>query len=524
MKPKKHYTTPYDIVPYESNPYEKTHPENLFTIGRIFGLTPPDYKNARVLEIGCASGGNLIPMACNLPDSEFTGIDFSAGQIETANNFVCDLEIKNISLKHLSITDIDHHFPEFDYIIAHGIYSWVSKDVQEKILAVCRDHMAPNGIALISYNTLPGWNMVKSIRELMLYHVKGFNDPEERANQARSILKFIIEGLGDADTPYAAFLKSEMELLAMQHNSYLLHDHLEETNDPIYFNEFIKSAQANDLDYLADTDMSTMYLPNMPEIVSAHLKEITDIVRAEQYMDFIRNRRFRSTMLCHKDLEIKRQLCVDDINKFYVSSCLKPDKPVEQDDLERGASLRFSSDYMNILVKDKFSKLAMLILSEQKGKPAAYNDIIDETISRSGLKRREIPIKKLNEKLDFLRLSFAGIINIHSSGGDYITTVTDSPRTTKLICYQARQGVSVANQRHQQVKVNIFEKVLVQYLDGHNCMDIIVENMCSHVERGEIRLFTGEQEILDSQLILKQVRSLTAATLDKFAENAMLTG
>jgi len=126
--------------------------------------------------------------------------------------------------------------------------------------------------------------------------------------------------------------------------------------------------------------------------------------------------------------------------------------------------------------------------------------------------------------LIFLRLSFTGIINIHSSMGAYITLVTDSPRTTKLIRYQARQGISVTNQRHQQVKVNIFEKILAQYLDGHNCMDIIVENICNHVERGEIKLFIGEQEILDSELILKQVRSLTAATLDKFAENAMLTG
>ena len=135
-------------------------------------MTPPKIETSRVLELGCASGGNLIPHAVNYPKGQYVGVDLSKTQIDSGLEQVKSLGLKNIELKCCSITDIDESFGKFDYIICHGVISWVPDFVRDKIFEISSKNLSKNGIAYISYNTLPGWNMVRSIRDMMLYHAK----------------------------------------------------------------------------------------------------------------------------------------------------------------------------------------------------------------------------------------------------------------------------------------------------------------------------------------------------------------
>ena len=127
-----------------------------------------------MLELGCASGDNLIPMALGLPNARFVGIDLSARQIEQGQRQVSALGLANIELRQYNIADVDASWGKFDYIICHGIYSWVPAPVRERLLAICRDNLAPNGVAYVSYNTLPGWHMRGMIRDMMIYHSAAF--------------------------------------------------------------------------------------------------------------------------------------------------------------------------------------------------------------------------------------------------------------------------------------------------------------------------------------------------------------
>src|SRR5215472_8789271 len=177
---------PYDLVPYESYPFPRSHIRHLHAIGRLFALTPPAPDGCRVLELGGASGGNLIPVAIDHPGSHFLGIDLSARQIEAGQRQIADLGLKNIELRTGSIVDIDAGIGAFDYIIAHGVFSWVPPAVREKLLAVCRDCLAPQGIALVSHNTLPGWSPWQSLRETIRHHSRHITDPLETARAACS--------------------------------------------------------------------------------------------------------------------------------------------------------------------------------------------------------------------------------------------------------------------------------------------------------------------------------------------------
>src|SRR5690349_11473960 len=96
--------TSYDEIPYDSKPLYSTHPDCLATAGRLRGLTPAPASNCRVLELGCGTGGNLIPMAHSLPGSKFVGIDLSGRQIAAGQGLCRRLDLTNIDLRETSIT------------------------------------------------------------------------------------------------------------------------------------------------------------------------------------------------------------------------------------------------------------------------------------------------------------------------------------------------------------------------------------------------------------------------------------
>lgn len=153
----------YTEVPYHSQAYSNSHPDRLATLGRIFNLSPASVENCRVLELGCASGGNIIPMAYYLPESEFVGIELNEGHVELAKKAASDLAVKNIQIRQGNILEADISLGIFDYIICHGVFSWVPESVQNKILSIASENLAENGIAYISFNTYPGWHMREMI-------------------------------------------------------------------------------------------------------------------------------------------------------------------------------------------------------------------------------------------------------------------------------------------------------------------------------------------------------------------------
>ncbi len=162
----------YDELPYESTPFTETHPENLAVLGRLFGLQTPEPAHCRLLELGCASGGNLIPLAWRLPQAHFLGLELSRRQVEDGQALARSLALENIEIRHQDILSAGTELGEFDYIIAHGIFSWVPEKVRDKILPICSRHLSPSGLAYINYNTLPGWRMRGMVRDMLRFHTR----------------------------------------------------------------------------------------------------------------------------------------------------------------------------------------------------------------------------------------------------------------------------------------------------------------------------------------------------------------
>lgn len=146
----------YDETPYPGRAYAHPHPDYMAVLATLLGLNPPPVACCRVLEIGCASGANLIPMALSLPGASFIGIDISPRQIAEGQRTIDALGLTNITLLVRDLQEVGDELGQFDYIIAHGVYSWAPAPVRDRLMALTKRCLAPNGIAYISYNTYPG--------------------------------------------------------------------------------------------------------------------------------------------------------------------------------------------------------------------------------------------------------------------------------------------------------------------------------------------------------------------------------
>jgi SAM-dependent methyltransferase len=296
----------YDDVPYQSNAFGQSQPARLAGVARLFGLNPPAIENARVLELGCASGGNLIPLAHHFPQARFVGVDLSGRQIAEGRRLIAKLGLDNIEMRHAGIESLTPADGTFDYIICHGIYSWVPAPVRDAILRVCDENLADDGVAFVSYNALPGWHFVQPVRDMMLYWTADIADPREKVKAALALL----DGMkGIAENVTSGILNRELDSLSSAEVSYILHDHLEQTNTPCYLKDFVAHAQRHGLAYLSDVAFAGGNPINITPLMTAHVQQRagTDVVRAEQYLDFLRGRRFRESLLVKES----RAACID---------------------------------------------------------------------------------------------------------------------------------------------------------------------------------------------------------------------
>ena len=291
----------YDNTPYTSNSFPQSAPGKLAAIAHLFGLPAPGVAHARVLEIGCAAGGNLLPFAAAHPRARVVGIDLSQVQIDEGRAQARAVGVDNLELLAGDVARVDlTALGEFDFVIAHGVYSWVPPEVQDALLAAVRSTLAPDGIAYVSYNTYPGWKSKETLRDAMLLASGAQTTPQDKAREARAMADFL-EAAAPADSVLAKVVAVAKDHALGFADSYLLHDELATFNAPCYFYEMVGRAGAHGLTYLAEAHLETMFPGNFgPEV-----KEFLDAkcggvqVLVEQYLDFVLNRMFRETLLVH---------------------------------------------------------------------------------------------------------------------------------------------------------------------------------------------------------------------------------
>ena len=509
----------YDSFPYESFPFPLSHPERLSVLAALFGLQTATLEQCRVLELGCAAGGNLIPMALRMPKSQFFGIDLSGKQVEQANQTIKDLKLKNIKIEQKDILDLGGKIRKFDYIICHGVYSWVPEDVQKKILQICKQYLNSNGVAYISYNTYPGWHMRESVRNMMRFHTAGFDKAQDKVNQSRALLRFLVESINTENNAYGQYLKSELDVLSRNSDAYLLHEHLERNNSPVYFHEFCQSADQQGLQYLGESEFHSMLASNFPPKVASTLQQVgQNIVQQEQYMDFLRNRTFRSTLLCHKEIELNRNIDASLLKGMYVSAM--PMRVLEhRENAEPGSGDYLTQSGIKVSIGSGMTAAVHDILSRQWPKNMPFDELVKsaaEQVKPEGEGHADLLAA------DLLKLYTARAIELHRQPSDFVLDVSDKPAVSPLVRLQAATGNAVTNMRHELARVNEPTRLLLGLLDGKSTQADILDKMLAMVGKGDLVLREGETEITDKDKQQEYARQFMVRILAELGKRALL--
>jgi len=433
---------PFNQVAYPAYPRKETHPDRLAAIGTLLGMHPAPAASCRMLEIGCSNGGNLLPMAYALPGSRFLGIDLAETAIEEGRAMAAGLGLENIAFEAADLRNIGARHGEFDYIAAHGVYSWIPPDIRDSLLAVCRERLAPEGICFISYNTLPGGYIRQMMRDMLLYHVRDIDEPERRIEQARWFLQFLLENKSVSAT-LSGLLESEARTLLKRDDSTLFHDDLAPVDHFVYFRDFAAHAQRHGLQFLGEAE-TAKFLAELADPGNVLRWLDGGVTEREQYIDFLRLNRFRQTLLCHEGIALDRNLDAARMERFLFSA---PARPLDENQVEGYHGAR-------VTLTHEAARRVTAALGEAYPAPVAFAKLLPCAGERSAL-----------ESILY-GLTIGGFAEIHVHAFPFQETVTDKPAASRLARHQALWSPYVTNLCHNPVQLDQAARNLLGLLDG----------------------------------------------------------
>ena len=443
----------YDAVDYDAAAYPATHPDRLATLATLLGVDAPALSTCRVLEIGCADGSNIIPIAAAWPGAKFVGCDLAPRPLEHGRRLAHDLGLANVTLLHADVRALPADLGPFDYIIAQGFYSWVPPDVRDALLALISAQLSPTGVAFVSYNALPGSRIRQIAWDALHFHTDCIDDPRERLAAARALLRVLAEPQQThwkADGP----LRSGFAELVARNDSALLHDDLAQPNDAFYFHEFEAHARRHGLAYLGDAEPHFIggggLSPAMRQLAAQY-----DRLTAEQYFDFARLCRFRQSLLTKAPSVSNFQFVTSRIASMHAvaaPSLIRLMAEAVQQGKPR-ASLLFNRG-------EPLAQQLLLWLADLAPRTVSFADVV-------AWRARQLLGSASPADALLAGLYQGGVVDLYSQPAAITTEPSERPVASPVARAMARTRTRVVNLRHEMVHIDdTIALRLLSLLDG----------------------------------------------------------
>ncbi|MFG1932854.1 methyltransferase regulatory domain-containing protein [Mycobacterium sp. NPDC048908] len=476
----------YDATPYTSNSFPQSAPGSLAAVACLFGLETPDVATARVLEIGCAGGGNLYPFAAAHPHARVVGIDLSQKQIDQGTMRAQSLGLGNLELLCSDIANVElEALGQFDFIIAHGVYSWVPPEVQDALLAAIRRLLAPLGVAYLSYNVYPGWKSKEILRDAMLLASGGSTSPEQKVREARRMIDFLQESTS-ADSALARIIADSKAHALGFADSFLLHDELETFNAPCYFYEMLGRAGAHGMVFLAEARPEAMVPANYGPKVADYLLEKCGGVQVlvEQYLDFVADRTFRETLFVHAERaqQIRYNPDQSRFRRFHIAVSAPPVDGETR--LDHSRQEFDQGDGATLFTNDPGVKAALDALTARWPWTLSRQDLVDAVHNRllsAGLN----PSDSIPDLVDNLM----GVLILQGQGRCRLEPVSPEPVSGNLrLDETARRMAELTSNDHEASTFNLWhesqvlsplDRLALPLLDGTRDRDALLTTLAA---------------------------------------------
>ena len=462
----------YDAVAYAAQANALSHPRHLATVATLFGLAPAPVATARVLEVGCSNGANLLPMAAALPDARFVGCDLSRHAIAEARRGAAELGLANVTLHERDLATLAEDPDEYDYIIAHGVYSWVPPGVRDALFALAARRLARNGVLFVSYNVYPGCHVRQAAWEMLHHHVDAIAEPRAKLDAARALAAVLAEP-GVTQTGTDALLRQELRRLSTQTDSALFHDDLAVPNDPVYFHAFAAHLARHGLAFVAEAKLSMMTAAGLAPGVQA-LVSGRDRIEREQYLDFARMRRFRQSLASRADAP-----AADDGHAARVAG------------MHAAASMSLVRAHAegkaiaDPAAQDHDVRAARRLLQFLVGAAPRIVPVAEVAAWQRAHARDDVGVARPVEEL-LLDACFAGSVDLYVHPPAFAAAPAEKPCASPVVRWQAARQPAVTNLRHETLQIgDPFALRLLVLLDGTRTQAALAEAMAPGLPAAE---------------------------------------
>lgn len=426
----------YDSVPYPSFVFPQTHPDRLATLASFYELSSPDVKKSRTLELGCGDGTNLLAHAYAIPSAQFVGIDLSTVHIDVANSSKKKLNMHNIEFVQADVTQLSSSdLGKFDFIIAHGLFSWVPDLVRDHIIRIYRECLTENGVGYISYNALPGCHIRQISNGIMKYASRNIASPIDKVNEGKSAINFIGKA-AVADSVYQNMLVLELQQISERTESNVFHDDIAEFNRPFYFHEFNDLISENELRYICEAEPTHATEKELSAETKGMLHKLTDDpIEREQYRDFVVGRRFRSSLICHRS---NRKNLEDSLfNEMLIATQLETD--ASESMLHDESPVVFTSPKaIKITLNHPITKVALATIKSNWPRAIGFSDLLNQSEAVIGKPSTAAELEMLRSYLTQLYLS--GLVKLHRYQADFVVKVSEQPTASVFARFQIERG------------------------------------------------------------------------------------
>ena len=506
----------YNAVPYASHPFPQSAVEHLEAVALLFGLDAPTPRTARVLELGCAAGGNLIPFAARHPLSRCLGVDLSPVQIGQGQHAIASAGLGNIELRAMNLADVDTAFGQFDYIICHGVYSWVPAQVQEAILRICADNLAPDGVAYLSYNTYPGWKAREIVRDAMILRGGPRDAPEEKLAYARGMLEFL-EASARPGTVLQKALEETLPIVRSASSDYLLHEFLEPYNAPCYFKELLARARLRGLAYLAEAELPNMFVQNYDAQVREPLVRECggSQVLMEQYLDFVAIRCFRKTLLIHQARapEIRYQLQPERLLAMHYTGAFA----FEGIGIQPGGGPQvFTVSRLQVTLHEPAQKVAAQLLGQCYPAAVLATALVAAVAARLAEPEEQVAPHVARFLGDMVIAGLVRFRRTPAQTGACLSAFPHAPvdvRSAHGLPLDSGAHASACNLWHESIGLSPIERTLLPLLDGTRSHEALAAHVASEVRAGRLRFVQHGQPLVDETLLHPFAQQQVAAAL-----------
>lgn len=454
-----------DELLYGDLAFFHTHPNHLASLAALCGLPMPEVESCRVLEIACGTGFNLLAMGRSLPQARFVGIDLSARQIEHGRGLAAEAGVTNVELQTGRLEEIGAGWGMFDFIVAHGVFSWVPPEVQSALLGLIRDRLAPEGLGYISYNTLPGWHSRGLLRDAMRFLDPRELPAHERVRTVKERVQRLIDSMPEADAIHRHTLRSEFEAMRSEADYYILNEYLAEYNRPLLFTDFASLLGGHGLQYVAESRFGTSAFAQIGSDRTALDAVGDDLIRREQYHDFRWHRYFRQSVVCRAERTVSRSPNARDISRLWLHPRVELLEPLGDVDETESDDARREEDGEIVQIRDPLYRRFLRRLRSTPGHSlqlSAFQADLDEMIPLP--LGHEETLRLLAQVV--VKGTIEEVWHLYATAPPRALTAGVFPRGCPLARFQARTSTAVTNKLHRTAKLFERERELLLWLDG----------------------------------------------------------